>query len=202
MGASTIRGFNSISCSQEGQQLAKSLRSKMSITDHYSFTVLLKAANDFLLFLKEAKPFHIGPPLVLILVEGAPLTAPYIILSQCWRSISDVIRLKTAFPAMQIRDLIALKPERLVLYEMVARLVLEASLPGAEIDQEIAGLSQSLTREFLSTNPNFATEMLEERTKLETAILQYLDNSALKTLLTSIVTYYFLWSTVFFYQLF
>lgn len=176
IGLDTIRAFDPTSSSPEAKKLAESLKNKMSVTTEKEFTVLLKAANDFLLILDEVQPFHIEPPPPLTLAANAPTNAPYTILEHSLRSKSDVHRMALAFPKTPIRDLVALKPERLVLHEMAARLVLEVSLTESDMDQEIARLSHAMTQEFLDQNPDFASQLLEERSKLEETILQYLDD--------------------------
>ena len=178
IGLDAIRDFDSTSCSAEANELAKSLRDKMSISNEDEFKVLLKAASDFLLILDEVQPFNIEPPPQLTLVTNVIKAAPYTILSHCSRSIQDVHRMATTFPEIPIRDLIALKPERLVLHEMVAKLVLEVSLTESEMDKEIARLSPALTEEFLTLNSDFSNQLLEERSKLEENILEYLKDAS------------------------
>lgn len=113
------------------RQLADTIDEKLHIAhEDPHFSVILKAADDFRLILRNTMLFKIEPlpPIKLTPVEGAPAQAPYTILEHKMRPVADIARMKKVFPKKEIRDLIVMQPARLVLHEMAAHLILSVSL--------------------------------------------------------------------------
>ena len=161
------------------QELATSIANHYKVSPGTSdFAVVLKAANDYLVFKHDIMPFHIDPLPQLSLKEipNAPV-APYTMLTQSVHDTRSLLAMSEVFTKMPIRNLVALNPERLVLHEMAKNLVLDVALDSTKsADDQIADLSPKLTKEFLDSNPSFAKDMNALRATVEEEIFNNLQS--------------------------